>query len=208
MIEDNNYQKFFPTERVVAIGEVKSDLSKSQLKEALIKLKNNKLLRESIPTNNSFIFSDENKLMYDPKNNHKDQIITFLICNKFDFDFTNLVNEMDDIYDNCECYLRHNMVISIMDGTLMYKGEDNKYNLYPFLRNCKLRNTIIRPFLPEYKKEYIYGLRNYKYEHIVGFLNFMYMGTSMTSILYPEITNYLGTMRLNRSIDEKVETNG
>jgi len=172
------------------------------LKEALNKLKDNKLIRNDIPSNNSFTFNENGKLAYNPKNNFRDQIITFLICNKFNFDYKNLVNEMDNIYENCEYYLRHNMILSINDGTMMYKDDNNKFMFYPFMNNKKLYNSLLQPFNSNIDFSNS-NIKCNKYEHIIGFLNYMYMGTSTTSILYPEMTNYLGTMRAKSSIDEK-----
>lgn len=89
LIENNNKQRFFPIECVVGIGEVKSDLNKKQFKDALLKLKNNKQLRNEIPEQSCYIFKhlkDNNN--FNAKNNVFDEIITFLICNKFDFDYS------------------------------------------------------------------------------------------------------------------------
>ncbi len=162
------------------------------------------MIRNDIDTNNSFTFCENGNLKYNTQSNFRDQIITFLICNKFDFDYTNLVNEMDNIYDNCDYYLRHNMILSINDGTFMYRDENNKFMYYSFINGKKLHNTLLQPFKTNICISNSH-IRYNKYEHIVGFLNYMYMGTSTTSILYPEMTNYLGTMRANTSIDEKIE---
>lgn len=206
LIENNNKQRFFPIECVVAIGEIKSDLSKIKFKEALNKLKDNKLLRNEIPKNNAYIFNDGRTSEYNPIKNVKDQIITFIVCNKLDFEYANIVNEMDEIYDNDEnYYLRHNMILSIYDGTIMYKEikEKNRFIFYPYINNEKLLNSILQPV----KSEYIINFNGTniqcnKFEHIIGFLNYLYMGVSTTAIMYPEMTNYLGNTRIKRSIDE------
>ena len=201
LIENYNRQRFFPIECVVAIGEVKSELSKSRLKYALIKLKNNKLLRNEISFDNAYIFYDGEMTSFNPTKDVRDQLITFLICNKINsVDFNKLVNEMDELYDNSDdYYLRHNMILSIMDGTLMYRGHTGKrkFSYYPFLNDEKMINS----FLPPTKVD----CNDYKHistEHIIGFLNYLYMGVSMTSIMYPEMTNYLGGIKLRKSIDE------
>ena len=209
LIENGNKQRFFPIECIVAIGEIKSDLDKEKLKEALLKLKNNKLLRNEIPQNNSYIFKNSNLIGggFNPKNNINDEIITFLICNKLNFNYDNLVNEMNNIYDNCEVYLRHNMILSINDGTLMYKGfpQKNQLACYPQIINKTLINSLVKPYKGEnpYAEYKSWNIRCYKYVHIVAFLNYIYMGTSTTSILYPEMSNYLAETRLNEFIDEK-----
>lgn len=204
LIENGNKQRFFPIECVVGIGEIKSDLDKDKFKEALLKLKNNKLLRNEIPQESSYIFNNLNSQRFDAKNNVYDEIITFLICNKLNFNYTNIVNEMDDIYNNCELYLRHNMILSINDGTLMYKGfPEGKFSYFPVIFGKKLINSLIRPY--NQKELFIpkgFDISCYKYEHILSFLNYMYMGISNTSILYPEMTNYLPSTRLLDYIDE------
>ena len=146
LIENDNKQRFFPIECVVAIGEVKSDMTKYQLNEALLKLKNNKKLRNDISTDNPYIFYDGNKTTFDPINNLQDQLITFLICNSIkEFDGNRLVNEMDKIYSNDnEYYLRHNLILSISDGTMMYKNE-NKFSFYPTINGNKTLNSILPP---------------------------------------------------------------
>ena len=206
LIENNNKQRFFPIECVVAIGEVKSDLSKNKLKEALLKLRDNKLLRNEIQSNNPYIFNDSGTIEFSPVNNIRDQILTFIVCNKLDFDYVNIVNEMDEIYNNDEnYYLRHNMILSINDGTIMYKGlkGENKFMFYPYMNNKRLVNSILQPFKSEYRINFEGSNIQYnKYEHIIGFMNYLYMGVSSTSVMYPEMTNYLGFMRIKRSIDE------
>lgn len=177
-------------------------MTKIQLKEALNKLKDNKLIRNDIPANNPFTYCKNGNLEYNNKDNFRDQIITFLICNKFNFDFKDLVNEMDDIYDNCEYYLRHNMILSINDGAMMYKNDKSQFMYYPIINNKKLPNSLLQPFNSNIDFSNS-NIKCNKYEHIIGFLNYMYMGTSTTSILYPKMTNYLGTMRAKSSIDEK-----
>lgn len=207
LIENGNLQRFFPIECVVAIGEIKSDLNKEKFKEALLKLKNNKLLRNEIPSKNNYVFKELNNSEFNPKKNVYDGIMSFLICNKFDFNYDNMVNEMNDIYDGCELYLRHNMILSINDGVLMYKGFPNKNQLaiYPEIGNMVLINSLIKPYSKEnpYAEYKNLNVSCYKYEHIIAFLNYMYMGTSTTSILYPEMSNYLSNIRVHEAIDEK-----
>lgn len=205
LIENNNKQRFFPIECVVAIGEIKSDLSKVQFKEALLKLKNNKLLRNDISNGNPFIFKDNlSNKGFDPQNNIRDQIITFLVCSKLNFKYQDVVNEMNEIYENCDKHLRHNMILSVNDGTLMYRViEDNKYMFYPVMGKYELKNCIIQSLDSDDKVNFVKNnILDNKYEHIVSFLNYMYQGTSTTSILYPEMTEYLGNIRVKNYKEE------
>ena len=198
LIENGNLQRFFPIECVVAIGEVKSNLNKQKLKDALLKLKNIALLRNEISPNNSYVFNDENYTEFNPKEHIYDRVMTFLICNEIDGRYESLVNEMDEIYDGCETYLRHNMILVVKDGVFMYRVIPDKKNiLYPEMKGVKMINSFIQPSIE--KKG---GNVGYKYGHIIDFLNYIYMGTASTSILYPEITNYLFTERIRKRIDE------
>ena len=204
LIENTEEQRFFPIECVVAVGEIKSDLTKTKLKEALLKLKNIKLLRNDIP-NNDFIHRQKISLdVYSPDINPRDQIITFLVCNIFDFEYEKLVNEMDKIYDNCDNYLRHNMILSINDGTLLYKDENKRPLFYPSIGKKNLKNSIIKPPISNETSDNKDIIIN-EYEHIIAFLNYLYMGVSTATIIYPEMTTYLGNNRAATYIDETIE---
>ncbi|WP_113922333.1 DUF6602 domain-containing protein [Cognataquiflexum aquatile] len=107
--------RFFPIESVYAIGEVKSIIrSKSELKEVLIKLSNQKKL--------------DNDLISQIKGEDS-QLITFLVCKKIDYNFTENFN---DIYENIENEYRHNFILSLEDGLIAYSfdreylSEENK----------------------------------------------------------------------------------
>ena len=72
---DNNISNFFPMEVISSIGEVKSTLSKDQLKETLRKLAKNKMLfsnRISTSQNQRLIIMDEVLPL------------SFLVCKKID----------------------------------------------------------------------------------------------------------------------------
>ena len=143
---------------------------------------------------------------FNPSKNIKDEIITFLVCNRLNFEYKNIVNEMDEIYNDQRYYLRHNMILSIKDGAVMYKGfpKEHQFMFYPYINDKKLVNSILQPFMSQYnvKIEDNSNIQYNKYEHIIGFLNYLYMGTSTTAVMYPEMTNYLGEMRIKNSIIE------
>lgn len=193
LIENTEYQRFYPIESVVAVGEIKSDLSKEKLKDALFKLKNFKMLRKNVSTDEHFIYRELNGSKYSPEYNPYDQITTFLICNKFNFNYENIVNEMNDIYSQCDNYLRHNMILSINDGCLMYKDKNQQFMVYPIIGTEKLRNSLLKP--TEFNI----------YDHIVMFLNYLYMSVSSTTILYPDMSCYIDFDRKCVPIDEKIE---
>ncbi len=111
---DNGIANFFPVEIVKGIGEVKSNLKKSELKKTLVKLANNKKM---------FL---ERKGAQEPKLclEEKDEIISFLICNKLDFRIEDL--DFDDIYQDVpDLKFRHNMILSLQDGLFVYEFITN-----------------------------------------------------------------------------------
>ena len=76
--------------------------------------------------NNKMMFL-ERKCEENPRLGFKerDEIISFLICNKLDFDinevdFNNIYSEIKDVR------FRHNMILSLQDGLLLYKFDAEK----------------------------------------------------------------------------------
>jgi hypothetical protein len=123
LIQSESRQRFFPVETVCAVGEVKSKMSKTDVKEALRKLVNAKKMGEQIPLNNPFIRRDPSashqSQMYSPETFLYDQLITFLICEKFDFNLDGLA--IDELYENDVLRRhRHNLIFSLEDGLLLY----------------------------------------------------------------------------------------
>jgi len=187
LIESNERQRFFPIETVVAVGEVKSILSKSNLSDALNKLSQVKVLREEIK--NPAIIKTEQTGKYDPKNYIYDQIFTFLICQKLDFNLENIANEIGTLYNQVEYRHRHNLILSIEDGLLAYYDDLSKTFMYPYC-NLALKNRFVQP-----------GTNNYS--HFKIFSSYIFLGTSSGTILYPEITDYMGNITGGQKLDEK-----
>ena len=114
-IIDNGITNFFPVEIVGCIGEVKSTLKMGDFQNALIKMANNKKM---------FL---ERKGGQAPQMafKEKDEIISFLICNNLGFDINEV--DFDNIYREIEdVRFRHNMILSLQDGLLLYKFDAEK----------------------------------------------------------------------------------
>ena len=198
LIESGEKQRFFPVETVCAIGEVKSTLSKDQLKKALNKLARNKALREQIqsPT----IIRRERDGAFDPKNYAYDQLPSFLICQKFNFDFSSLASEVASFYDtDIKIRHRHNLVLSLQDGLLAYVDSNSKTMMFPEIwlriqadaslsKKEQLRNRFI---ISEVSK----------YDHIKLFSSYMFLLSSSATILYPDVTDYM-SVNNTKIIDE------
>ena len=116
LLKNSELQRFFPVETVCSVGEVKSILSFSDFKIALHKLAKTKKISEYVK-NPNIIF--RNKAGdFSPKQYPHDLISTFVICQKLDFDLKRII----EVYDkNIEVRHRHNMILSIEDGLILYE---------------------------------------------------------------------------------------
>jgi hypothetical protein len=94
---DDGITNFFPIEIVKSFGEVKSSLSKADLKDALIKLANNKMLFKN--SNTPF---------------------TFLVCKSIERSAWLDPNELIKMYGSIERKYWHNLILSIDDGIFTY----------------------------------------------------------------------------------------
>ncbi len=175
LIENSEKQRFFPIETVCAIGEVKSKLSKTQLKEALNKLSKIKPLRNNLKSTD--IVRSETDGSFNPEDNLHDQIITFLICQKLDFDINNIESEIDLLYDKENINYKHNFILSIEDGLIIYKNNEN----------------VVIPF-PKHNQAFYesYFIRTESNNNSFNvFASNLFLTTSSTTVLFPHIANYL-----------------
>lgn len=187
LLESSERQFFYPVETVAAVGEIKSILSKSQFKETINKLANVKILREKIK--NPVIIKKEHLGSYNTDMDPYDQIFTFIICKKLNFDISNLASEINTMYDSSISYRhRHNLILSIEDGLLAYYDNNGKTMMYP-----KCGDVL--------KNRFIYPQEN-PYSHLKLFCSYLFLGTSSATILYPEFTDYMGSIVGGMKIDE------
>lgn len=198
LLQSENRQRFFPIETIAAVGEIKSDMSFVQLKEALRKLSKLKKIRKDIqfPEIFSRQFKSEDNVPYDPDILGFDQINTFLICRKFTFDFAELPNKMNEIYEGIDNSLRHNLILSIEDGLLYYMVPDGLDLCYPIGINDNEELELSKnKFISPYKNNN---------SHINIFINSLFKSVSITTILHPNILSYINPNNLlSNHIDEK-----
>jgi hypothetical protein len=172
LLQDSDLKNFYPIESVVAIGEIKSKITKSQLKKALIKLAETKEIRSGSGSDKQTI---ENR-SWKPKQDPLCQIFTFLMCEEIsdlgsDFEIKNYMN---DVYKNIDNTFRHNVVLSLKDGLFCYKHPENKYIQYPTAGiNCHDFSFL-------------------KGEQLKEFLHFLYMSTGDINTLNVDIGIYTG----------------
>ena len=174
--EGGDKQRFFPVESSFLIGEVKSTISKQDFKVAINKLAINKALGGEVL--HPCIIKKHPPGNFDPKINAYDSIASILICQKLDFDLSNIENEIDSWYDpEIEDQNKHNMILSIEDGLLAY--YDPSCTLpYSLMNGKKLKNRFTYPDTNP--------LIHFKF-----FSSYMYMLCSSKTLLYPEVTDYM-----------------
>jgi hypothetical protein len=192
-IQSKEMMTFYPIESVVGVIEVKSILDKGDLKETLNKLARIKALRRSI-NEPSFAYRSKalERLQFDPQNNPDDHIISVLICEKFNFN----TGKMHDLFNNhiyeddIEVCDRHNLVLSIEDGIIMYSlSVCNESDI-----NCLTpKDKILSPdpIFNGKPLEACYTWRDGKNSHIKFFLNYFARKVSNITIMQPEFMNYL-----------------
>ena len=125
-LESKQRQRFFPVETVVAVGEVRSDVKREPLTDALRRLAEVKALRTALNPEASAVIRWDGlgETEYNPGMFAFDQVFTFLVCKKFDFDLrSTFPSVLDEIYGDIEYGQRHNGILSVEDGLLQYTGK-------------------------------------------------------------------------------------
>lgn len=182
LLKDGVNKKFYIAETCVAIGEVKSILSKDKFKEALGKLAEISKMRE-LEIKSGFIRRHYTRdIAYNPAGNPYDQWFSFLICEKFDFDISNIENEIDEFYGDIEYHNRCNMILSLNDGLLTYFAET--------LAKERKTVTIQYPLKGVTKPLFITGEKGYVPCKL--FMSYLYNSITETTIIHPDLVNYIG----------------
>jgi len=187
LIESGERQRFFPVETVCAVGEVKSAISKTELRAALNKLARVKAMREEIPS--PAIIRRERQGEFDPLNYGYDQLASFIICQRFDFDHTTLADDIDSFYDSDVARRhRHNMVLSLHDGLLLYADRNGKAIMFPELTGRLVGEQLTAH---EIFSNYFVKPGAGSYAHIRIFCSYIFLLTSSATVLYPDISTYM-----------------
>ena len=140
-IENESYQKFFISQSVQCIGEIKSVLTRKELKEALKKLAQTKKLRLSSKKEN------KDQLKY------KAQPLTFLICEKLNLRLKDINKIFEEVYSDIPRIYRHNLILSLNDGLFTYyMQKPNKKTVtihYPTVSGLEMKNLRITSKMTE-----------------------------------------------------------
>lgn len=123
VINDDSSNTYYSCENVIAVGEIKSNLTKKEFKDCCDKLKKIKELKRfnnnaqeyrpyfnpiSLPARGGF----------DQVKNKYHQIYTFVLCKEMSISFKSVVEETRTLFINK--YLYFNMLISLKNGLLLY----------------------------------------------------------------------------------------
>jgi hypothetical protein len=179
LIQSESRQRFFPVETVCAIGEIKSVLSKQDFKEAINKLTKVKKQRENIGTKT--IIRKAIPGDYNPEICPYDQLFTFIVCQKLDFNIQNIASEINQLYDiNLPGRYKHNLILSLEDGLLLYYDPKLRRSMmYPTLRGYEcLKNRFMKP-------------TDDPVVHYKLFATYLFMGVSRTTVLFPDMADYI-----------------
>ncbi|CAD7381530.1 hypothetical protein XCY_002270 [Xanthomonas arboricola pv. juglandis] len=209
LIRNANYQRFFPIESVCAVGEVKSILKLSEAKDALIKLAKTKALRDTIHEP-SYVYrarASPGTPRYRPEHDELDQLVSFVICEKLDFDVASKLGELVGCYNSAAprrpfCH-QHNLLLSVEDGLLAYLHGSGV--LYPFPSVLTLRSS------PDNPDEILEGakLLGHRWvqpnpksiEHIRHFCALLHTALASISVLFPNLGEYVSAKEDVRFID-------
>lgn len=178
-IENIDKQMFFPIETVLAVGEIKSDINSiGILNKHLIKLSKVKEMRANIKSHD--IYQRHSRGEYYPKQNMYDNLFTFIICNKLNFNFD--IKNID--YAKVDPYCFHNTLLSLEDGVLNYRDANGQPNCnFPFAHGKPLdfhfMNNIDTEELPM---------------PVASFLSSLLIALSGSTLLNVDMTHYLTDM--------------
>lgn len=176
LYQGGDRQRFFPLESIYCVGEVKSKLSRSAFAQALNKLAAVKALGERIVAP---AVAKPEQIQFNPINDQRQLFSSFLICQKFDFDTSNLENEIDHLYDDgVERRHKHNIILSIEDGLAAYIDQGGTTMPYPIFPAQDMKNLFASP-------------RNDPYYHFKVFGSLMFLLTSNKTPWYPEFSKYV-----------------
>ncbi|WP_026043750.1 DUF6602 domain-containing protein [Treponema primitia] len=193
-IISENYANMFPVEEVVAVGEVKSNLTRSEFIEALLKLAEIKKMQ------NDRINPIENKYFDWEEYSH---MITFLICNRVDFDIKKI--KYEDIYKNIERKYWHNTVLNIEQAEMLYALDFNQaskeYKEFLVKKNYILEELVAYSYpvhirknfgIVKTRQNYIFINEKDPFWHILQFFVHISKGVNFAWKYEYDFVEYLG----------------
>jgi len=120
-----------------------------------------------------------------------DQMVSFLVCEGFDFDYTSLAQEVSGWYDDIPNHHRHNLVLSVEDGLLLYADKNKISWMYPSVPSYPVKSRFLKanpsPNDPL---------------HFHYFCSYVFLATSSTTVLFPEMATYMPPLTVQITYDE------
>lgn len=176
------HQRFFPIESVIAAGEVKSKITGEKLDDSLKKLTKIKQMRESI-TNATIAYCRPNVTRkFDPVNDIRDQLVTFLIGEEFVCSDDVLAGRIKKSWDNSFPRHRVNLTTAINSGTCLYKDVTGISFWYPIEPNGnELPIRLITPLQDSYG-------------HLAIFIHYLSMLIENCTVLFPEMAKHFSPL--------------
>lgn len=191
LIQSSEHQTFYPVETVVAVGEVKSTLSKTEFVTAINKLSKIKKIKSQLKSP-TFYSRRDNLGSFDPQNVLYDGIFTFIICEKLNFKLEDIENELNEMYEkDVNHWNRHNLILSIEDGLFHY--------------NINQPNDKLAFWAPTFNGETSHRFTKKsetdKYHHFKSFAMCLFNGLSFATVLLPEMVYYMNSFTGVNKID-------
>lgn len=115
LLDDATGFRCFFAESAVAIGEVKSVMTKSKLKDALLTLARNKMIRDHYASIH----------LHTPEHV---SLVSFLVCEQIQGFEGNIGSWANDVYAEhaIPAHAQHNLLLSIQDGVVTHRYSDTK----------------------------------------------------------------------------------
>lgn len=186
MIETTNHQKFFPVEAVCAIGEIKSRLTRSRLKQTLQKLAVQKSAKST------HVKDDGERVSFRPSK--CEHLVAFLICETIENSTpqdinTTIMQAYRDTRRPIAPWDRHNLILSLDGGLGLYADPD--------LGRKTLGETISAFAYPENGHEHRFLWAeadggNEKNDHIAQFCSLLFRLTRDAITKDVQLENYIG----------------
>lgn len=188
LFQESDRHRFFPVETVFCVAEVKSTVSRAEFAKALNKLAKTKALSERI--SHPRVLNKLSAAGFDPLRDPHDLIPTVFICQKLDFKLEGLALFIDELYEpGIEQRHKHNMVLSIEDGLLTYIDQAGRDSPYPEVAGAR---QLVRFQWPSTNPTV----------HFMSFAASMFILTVNKTMLYPEVSFYMGTVEGGKRQDQ------
>ncbi len=195
-LENAFRKRFYPVEVVCAVGEVKSVLDRRELRESLEKLVQVKKLKQSMQSPEFLRASRDKAPVFRPDDDELDQMMTFIVCERFDFPLEKLpaVLRGYSLGDGRTPALRHNFILSLEDGLLSYVQPkyDNILCQFP-IRSTEVEDSetgdVIRIEGRKTKNRFIQCASSD--EHLRIFVSMLHSALCKLSVFIPDMARYL-----------------